>query len=303
MGHDHHHHHGHHHHHHDDDLENIKVAFFLNFFFTLLEIAGAFYTNSVAIMSDALHDLGDSLSLGLAWYFQKLSSKKRDVKFSFGYGRFSLLGAIVNSIVLVIGSIFVLYETIPRLLEPEPVNAKGMIAFAILGILVNGAAVLKLKKGSSINAKVVSLHLMEDVLGWVAVLIGIITLLFWDFPIIDSIMSLLITLYILFNVYKGFKHSFQVLLQGVPANLDVEKIREEMKKELSGISSIHDIHVWSLDGQYNILTMHLVVNEFGTPEEIKKIKSDARKKLGDLGIDHATIEIETADEDCGFQNC
>ncbi|MCH7534528.1 MAG: cation transporter, partial [Bacteroidetes bacterium] len=125
-------HHHHNHHNSSEEVSNIRMAFFLNLCFTFLEIAGGIYTNSVAIMSDALHDLGDSLSLGLAWYFQKLSSKKRDGKFSFGYRRFSLLGAIVNSIVLVIGSILILNETIPRIIEPVQADAKGKILFAVL---------------------------------------------------------------------------------------------------------------------------------------------------------------------------
>jgi len=296
-------HHHHDHHHSSKEVSNIRMAFFLNFIFTLLEIAGGIYTNSVAIMSDALHDLGDSLSLGLAWYFQKLSSKKRDGKFSFGYRRFSLLGAIVNSIVLVIGSILILYETIPRIIEPVQADAKGMIIFAVLGIIVNGAAVLRLKKGSSINSKVIALHLIEDVLGWVAVLIGSIIMLYKKIPVLDAILALMITMYILFNVFKSFKHSFRVLLQGVPTDLDVDEIKNKISEGLKGVTNIHDVHVWSLDGEYNILTMHIVVDQMGTPEETKKIKLDARAKLGELGVHHATIEIETSDEDCGFQNC
>jgi len=125
---------------------NIKVAFFLNLFFTIVEFIGGFYTNSLAIMSDAVHDLGDSLSLGMSWYFQKLSNKKANKYFSYGYGRFSLLGAIINSFVLIIGALFIIKEAIPRVLTPEDSDAKGMMWFAILGIIVNGAAVLKLKK-------------------------------------------------------------------------------------------------------------------------------------------------------------
>ncbi len=164
--------HNHDHHHHHHDTGNLKVAFFLNLAFTLVEIVGGLYTNSLAILSDALHDLGDSLSLGLSWYFQKLSKKGRTSSFSYGYKRFSLLGAVVNSIVLVVGSIIILSKAIPQLFNPSQANAEGMMYLAILGIVVNGAAVLKLRKGESLNEKVITLHLLEDVLGWVAVLIG-----------------------------------------------------------------------------------------------------------------------------------
>ena len=193
-----HHHHGHHHHH---DTENISTAFFLNLAFTIIEIIGGLMTNSVSIMSDALHDLGDSLSLGLAWYFQKVAKKGRDKTFSYGYKRFSVLGAMINAIVLVIGSVFILQESIPRLWQPETPNAQGMFWLAILGILVNGAAVLKLKKGTSLNEKVISLHLLEDVLGWAAVLIGSVLMYFFDLPIIDPLLSIGIAFFILTNVF------------------------------------------------------------------------------------------------------
>ena len=199
----HHHNHGHHH-----ATGNIKVAFFLNLSFTIIELIGGFYTNSLAIMSDAVHDLGDSLSLGLSWYFQKVSNKKATTNFSYGFARFSLLGAIINSVVLTVGSIFIISEAIPRIISPEVSDAVGMMWFAILGIIVNGVAVLRLKRGTSINERVVALHLLEDVLGWVAVLIASIVMQFWDLPILDPILSLLIAAYVLFNVFKNIKESF-----------------------------------------------------------------------------------------------
>lgn len=199
----HHHHHGHHHHHHHS-TGNIKVAFFLNLGFAIIEIIGGLFTNSLAILSDALHDLGDSLSLGLAWYFQKYSEKERDQKYTYGYQRFSLLGAYINTIILIIGSIFIIQKSVTRILHPEEVEALGMILLAILGILVNAAAVLKLQKGTSLNEKVVTLHLMEDILGWVVVLLGSILMYFIYLPIIDPILSLGISIYILYNAFKNY---------------------------------------------------------------------------------------------------
>ena len=200
--------HNHHHHSHGSSTENIAVAFFLNLAFTIIEFIGGFYTNSLAIMSDALHDLGDSLSLGLSWYFQKKSTKRANKKYSYGYKRFSLLGAVINSIVLVIGSVFIIKEAIPRIINPENADAKGMMWLAVLGIIVNGAAVLKLKKGTSINERVVSLHLLEDVLGWVVVLLASIVMQFWDVPVLDPVLSIAIAGFVLFNVYINFKVSF-----------------------------------------------------------------------------------------------
>ncbi len=294
---------GHHHVHHSDSSKNIATAFFLNLAFTLIEFIGGFYTNSLAIMSDALHDLGDSLSLGLAWYFQKLSSKKATKTYSYGYKRFSLLGAIINSIILIVGSIFIITEAIPRIINPENPNAKGMMWLAILGIFVNGAAVLKLKKGKTLNERVVSLHLLEDVLGWIAVLVASIIMQFWEIPILDPILSLAIALYVLFNVFKNIKESVRIILQGSPQNISVDDIRMAIL-DLDEVTAIHDCHIWTMDGEYNIFTAHLVVkNKFVYLEEIKPIKIKVKHILKEqFSLEHITLEIETEKKDCSFKN-
>lgn len=288
------HNHNHSHHHAEG---NVKVAFFLNLAFTIIEIIGGIYTNSLAILSDALHDLGDSLSLGLSWYFQKLSKKGRTKTFSYGYKRFSLLGAIINSIVLVVGSIFILTKAIPELFHPEETNAEGMLYLAILGIVVNGAAVLKLRKGKSINEKVVSLHLLEDVLGWVAVLIGSIIMMLTDAPFIDPLLSILISFFVLFNVYKNLKQSLQVVLQGIPNDVSLDTIRERLKS-ITQITDLHDCHVWSMDGQYNVLTMHLQLDKDYKLSEQTELKETVRSILQNESIHHITIELEQQEEPC-----
>lgn len=181
---------------HHHATSNIKVAFFLNLSFTLLEIVGGIWINSVAILFDAVHDLGDSMALGLSWYFANVSQKKRDSHFSYGYKRFSLLGALISSFILLVGSILILFEAIPRLIHPETVHVNGMIFLAIWGVLVNGAAVLKLRGGETQNERVVRLHLLEDVFGWIAVLIVGIVMLFVNLPILVPILSVGITFYI-----------------------------------------------------------------------------------------------------------
>ncbi|MDN5200863.1 cation diffusion facilitator family transporter [Fulvivirgaceae bacterium BMA10] len=294
---------GHHHgHDHDHSVSNIKVAFFLNLGFTLIEIIGGIYTNSLAILSDALHDLGDSLSLGLSWYFQKLSGRKRDQSFSYGYKRFSLMGAVINSIVLIIGSIFIIREAIPRIIQPESVNSQGMLILAIFGILVNGAAVLKLRKGDSINERVVSLHLLEDVLGWVAVLIASIVMIFTDVPVLDPILSLLIALYVLFNVYKNLKTSLKIILQGIPENANINGIKTKLES-IEDILNVHDIHLWSLDGHYHILTVHLVVPGTKSMDALVSIKQEVKSCLSKENIKHVTIEFETEEEYCELEDC
>ena len=296
------HNHNHSHHNHSS-TENISTAFFLNLFFTIVEFIGGFYTNSLAIMSDAVHDLGDSLSLGMAWYFQKIATKKPTKNFSYGYKRFSILGAIINSVVLCIGSIFIIKEAIPRIITPETADVKGMMWFAILGIIVNGAAVLKLKKGTSMNEKVVSLHLLEDVLGWVAVLIASVAMQFFNIPILDPILSILIALFILYNVFKNGKESIRIILQATPVSISVDKIKKEIIKHKS-VESIHDYHLWSMDGDYNVFTAHLLLVDKNTSwQKSSIIKEEIRKILHKkFQLEHITLELEIS-EDCGYINC
>jgi len=289
---------GHHHH----DTKNIKAAFFLNLTFTIIEVIGGLYTNSIAILSDALHDLGDSLSLGLSWYFQKLSKKGRTQKYSYGYGRFSVLGAVINTIVLVTGSVIIIYEAIPRLLDPKSPDTEGMIYLAILGIIFNGAAILKLKRGESINEKVVTLHLLEDVLGWVAVLIGALVMHFYDLPIVDPILSLLIAFFILYNVYRNLSVSLRIMLQGTPQELNINQIVSELKN-ISSINNIHDCHLWSLYGDKYIFSTHLVVDDKYQMDDLSKIKKEVRERLKKHGINHATLEFETESEECKLEDC
>ncbi|MDW7668014.1 MAG: cation diffusion facilitator family transporter [Bacillota bacterium] len=289
--------HGHNYSGHNHGNKNIKTAFFLNLGFTVIEIIGGLWTNSMAILSDALHDLGDSLSLGVSWYLQNYSKKGPDYKFSFGYSRFSLLGALINSIVLLGGSVLILSRAVPRIFNPQPVNAKGMIVFAVLGIIINGAAVLKLRKGTSLNEKVVTWHLLEDVLGWVVVLIGSIILNFKDIPVIDPLLSLGITIYILINVVKNLKKVLNVFLQGVPENISIEEIESKITENTKAISA-HHTHIWTIEGERNMLSTHIKIPDDYNSDEIVQLKKSIRKILTEKNIEHVTIEIEFESEDC-----
>lgn len=297
--------HTHHHHHHGAHTHstgNLKVAFWLNTLFAVFELVGGLYTNSVAILSDALHDFGDSLSLGLAHYFEKKSSKRRDQHFSYGYRRFSLLGAFINSVVLILGSVFVLQEAIKRLAHPELPDAKGMLAFAIVGVVVNGAAMLRLRKGNTVNERVVSLHFLEDVLGWVAVLIGSVVMMFKEIPILDPILSILIAGFILFNVYKNVRYAFRIVLQAIPDDVDVNEIRKKILN-IPGITDVHDMHTWSLDGQYNVMTIHVALRQQTTMEQASIIKEEVRHCLQHLNIQHLTVETELENQQCDLKEC
>jgi cobalt-zinc-cadmium efflux system protein len=299
MGHDHSHGHNHSHGH---DSKNIGIAFFLNFGFTILELFGGVFTNSIAIISDAVHDFGDSLSLGLSWYFQRLSKKGSNAKYSYGYKRFSLLGAIINSVVLVVGSIFILTEAIPRIIAPQETNAKGMFILAIIGIMVNGAAVFRMKKGSSINERVVSLHLLEDVLGWIAVLIGSAIIYFFNFTIIDPLLSIGIAVFVLINVFRNIGQTLRIILQGTPQEIETGHIMEHLK-EIQNVANVHDLHIWSLDEEYNVLTVHVALKEALPMTGLAELKNQIRSMLKDEEVRHATIEFETLDEPCIFENC
>lgn len=290
------------HDHNHNKQNNIKMAFLLNLFFTILEIFGGLWTNSMAILSDALHDLGDSFSLGIAWYLERYSEKKPDQNFSFGYARFSLLGALINSMIIIGGSTLILSRAIPRLITPEPVHPEGMILFALIGITINGIAVIRLRRGHSLNEKVVSWHLLEDVLGWVVVLIASVILLFIDLPIIDPILSILITIFVLYNVLKNLKSILNVFLQGVPSHLSVSEIENHLEVHHE-IMSAHHTHVWSMDGEKIFLSTHIVLRDDIPRDEIIKIKNEVKDVLHEKGITHITIEIDYESDDCIDQNC
>jgi cobalt-zinc-cadmium efflux system protein len=288
------------HDHEHSSTQNIRIAFFLNIVFTVLEIAGGIWTNSLAILSDAIHDLGDSLSLGLAWYLDRVSKRSNDRRFSYGYRRFSLLSALINTLVLVGGSIIILSRAIPRLFAPQVTNAPGMALFAIFGIIINGAAVLRLRGERSMNARVVAWHLLEDVLGWIAVLIVSAVLLFADLYVLDPILSILITTYVLYNTLRNLWRTASLFMQGVPENVDLEQIDSELQA-IPEILSTHHTHVWSLDGEHHVLTTHVVIDEGTSKDDLVCIRREIQDVLRGMAFAHSTVEIEFGDEDCGME--
>lgn len=285
---------------HDHTHGDLRTAFLLNLSFTLLEVVGGVLINSVAILSDALHDLGDSVSLGLAWYLQRVSTKGSDVRYSYGYRRFSLLGALLNAVILIAGSLFVLSEAIPRLTDPQPFDAQGMIVFALIGVGVNGFAAYRLRGSGSANVQVVGLHLLEDVLGWVAVLIVGVVSLFADLPILDPILSVLITAYVLVKVVGRLRQSARVFLQAVPEDVDMQEIEQRLHA-IAGVKSTHHTHIWSLDGEHNVFTTHLVVNDAASKEEVMRIRQESQRAIQDLRVEHFTIAVEYESEDCAMR--
>lgn len=283
--------------HHSTSGKNLKIAFFLNLGFTILEFMGGLYVNSIAIISDAVHDLGDSLSLGTAWYLDKKSKDRPNKKFSFGYARFSLLGALINSLVLIAASVYVISEAVGRILAPEESDATGMMIFAVVGIIVNGYAAWKLSGGKSFNEKVVSWHLLEDVLGWAAVLVVAIILQFKQILYLDPALSLLITLYILWGVTKRLKDTLYIFLQGVPHEIDLLEV-EQVILDLQNVDSLHHTHVWSLEGQDHIFTAHVKLKNIQNFQQIIETKNTIKKEISKFNFKYYTIETELDNETC-----
>lgn len=288
---------GHHHTHLTDkpSLRYLRTALILNVTFTIIEIIGGFWTNSVAILTDAMHDLGDSISLGIALYFQWIAGRGKTKTFTYGFRRFSLLGALLNGFILFGGSIFLAYETLDRLLAPQDVKADGMILLAILGIAFNGAAYLQLKRGGTMNERMAAIHILEDALGWILVLIGSIVMYFVDVPIIDPILSILILGWILYNVTRNLKESFRIILQAKPKDIDIERMKQEML-ELEGVLAVDDLHGWSLDGEYHVISTHVRIDPSSSMDEATELKRKIREVLSHERIEHITIELSTDHE-------
>ncbi len=290
-------HHHHHHHHHDMSSKRLGWVFVVNFTFTIIEFIGGVLTNSTAIMADAIHDLGDSLAIGLGWLLQKLSNKQPTSELSYGYRRLSLFAAAINGLILVIGSVWILFEAVPRLIEPQMPHAQGMFWLALLGIVSNGFAAWKLHGSDNLNERVLNWHLIEDVLGWVAVLIVSIILMFYPVPILDPILSIAFTLFILFNVSKIIGQTAHLFLQGTP---DVA-VRQQVKMDieaLANVESVHRLHIWSLDGERHVLTAHVDLNQDLDKAELIDLKSQIRAVLQPFHFEHTTIEVEFASEPC-----
>lgn len=278
--------------------KNILIAFILNISFSIFELIGGIFTNSISIMSDAVHDFGDALSIGISLILEKISKKKPDEKYTYGYARYSVLGALITTIVLTVGSIFVMLGGINRILNPVAINYDGMIIFAIFGVVINFLAAYFTREGDSINQKAVNLHMLEDVLGWVVVLIGSILMKFTNISLVDSIMSIGIAIYILINAFKNLKDILDLFLEKTPKNISIEKIKKHLL-EIKEIVDVHHIHIWSMDGVTNYSTMHIITED----QNIKELKNKIREEMNELGISHTTIEIEYKNDNCDEKEC
>jgi cobalt-zinc-cadmium efflux system protein len=276
---------------------NILIAFILNLLFAVVEFLGGAFTGSVAIMSDALHDAGDAFSIGVSYYFEKKSKKRPDGRYTYGYARYSVIGGLITTVVLLIGSVIMICNALMRMLDPEPIRYNGMMILALIGLLVNLCAAFFTREGGSLNQRAVNLHMLEDVLGWLVVLIGAVIMRFTDALLLDPIMSVGVSVFIFINAVKNMSEALHLLLEKAPENIDVNEIIEHLT-EIDGVLDVHHVHVWSLDGQTNYATLHVVFD--GDP---LRVKEAVRGELRDHGIAHVTIELEEKTENCRDTEC
>ena len=277
--------------------KNILLAFLLNLSFSHFEFAGGIFTGSVAILSDAVHDIADAATIGISYFLEKKSNCPPDETYTYGYARFSVLGGALTSLILLIGSALVVFNALMRLINPTPIHYDGMILFAVIGVVVNLCAALITRKGESINQKAVNLHMLEDVLGWTVVLVGAIIMRFTDIAILDPILSIAVAVLITVHATQHLKEALHLFLEKAPDGIDAHHIRTHLCS-LPGVEDAHHIHLWSMDGHANYATMHIVTNE--DPVRVKEI---VRNELKNHGIYHATLELETSNEVCHNIHC
>ncbi len=277
--------------------KNIFIAFILNLLFSIIEFIGGSVTGSIAIISDSVHDFGDALSIGISFFLEKKSKKKADMNHTYGYIRYSVMGSVITTIILLVGSIFVIYESIKRIINPIPINYDGMLIFAIFGVIINSIASYATREGKSLNQKAVNLHMLEDVLGWVVVLIGSILMRFTNISVIDPILSISVALFIFVNAFKNFGTILDLFLEVTPKNVNIKELKEHILK-VNGVLDVHHIHVRSVDGYNNFATLHVVANKYSD-----KIKNEVKEELKEHNICHSTVEIELPNEECEDEKC
>ena len=272
-------------------MKNLIIAFILNLCFAIFEFFGGMITNSVSIMSDAIHDFGDAISIGFAVYLEKKSKKGADDKFTFGYARYSVMSAVITSAILLLGSIVIAINACYRIINPQPLNYNGILIFAIIGFIVNLIAAFATKEGDTLNKKSINLHMLDDVLGWAIVLLGAIVMKFTNFALIDSALSLVVALFIVMHAVPIFISAMNLFLEKAPRKVNVKKTKEKILK-VKGVEDVHRFKVWSLD-EHNVYAMlHVVAKDnFDKKNEIREI-------LHEAGITNTTIEIEKENEKC-----
>ncbi len=277
--------------------KKILIAFILNLSFSFFEVIGGVFTGSVAILSDALHDMGDAASIGIAYFLEGKSKRQPDSRYTYGYGRYSVLGGFITTAILLFGSVAVMAGAVKRIITPTEINYNGMIIFAVLGVIINLIAARVTHSGDSVNQRAVNLHMLEDVLGWVVVLVGAVIMRFTDFSLIDPIMSIGVALFIFISALKNLKEIADIFLEKAPEGADTDELKSHLMA-LEGVKDIHHIHLWTISGKGAYATMHIVCEG-----DFSLVKAKVREELREHGIVHAALETESENEHCEAKHC
>ena len=277
--------------------KKILVAFLINLFFSVFEFLGGIITGSIAIVSDAIHDFGDAFSIGVSFLLEKVSERKPDEKYTYGYYRYSVLGGVIQSAILLCGSLIVIYNGVIRLFSPEAIDYGKMIVIALVGFFANFFAVYFTRGEDSINQKAINLHMLEDVLGWAVVLLGAVIMKFTDLYILDSVMSIALAIFIMMGALKNLKSVLDIFLEKIPEGIDISEIKKHLLN-IDGVLDVHHLHIWSMDGFKNSATLHAVCDG-----DFAEIKKNIKEELKEHNISHITVECEMPGENCGDEIC
>ena len=266
----------------------VWVAFFLNLSYAIVEfIAGGIFGSS-AVLADSVHDLGDAIAIGISAFLETISNREEDSHYTLGYKRFSLLGAMVTAVILMTGSVLVILENIAKIFHPQPVNDEGILWLGIIAITINVLASLVIRKGQTKNESILSLHFLEDTLGWVAVILMAIVLRFTDWYILDPLLSLAISFFILSKALPRFWSTLKIFLDAVPEGVDIQKIKTDLA-ELDHVASINQLNLWTMDGLEKNAIVHVCLKEM---EHMETCKESIRIFLKDCGFQNITIEVD-----------
>lgn len=269
-------------------MGNIRFAFFLNFGFSIIELFGGLWVGSLAIVADSVHDFGDSVSLGLAWFLERFANRRSDQRFNFGYRRFSLLSALISGVVITAGSGAIIVESLRRFHQPSVPAGWPMAMLALLGLTINGVAAFRLSRGQTQNERILTWHLLEDVLGWAAVLVGALLIIATGATWIDPLLAIGLALFVSFNVFRHLKDTAFLFLQGRPRNFNEETFLGEALA-VDGVEKVDHLAVWSLDGETSVLSARLHLHNVRDPLEIERVKREVRAAAGKQGA-LATLE-------------
>ena len=266
----------------------VWIAFFLNLSYAIVEfIAGGIFGSS-AVLADSVHDLGDAIAIGISAFLETISNREEDSHYTLGYKRFSLLGAMVTAVILMTGSVLVILENIAKIFHPQPVNDEGILWLGILAITINVLASLVIRKGQTKNESILSLHFLEDTLGWVTVILMGIVLRFTDWYILDPLLSLVISFFILSKALPRFWRTLKIFLDAVPEGVDIQKIKTDLA-ELDHVASINQLNLWTMDGLEKNAIVHVCLKEM---EHMETCKESIRIFLKDCGFQNITIEVD-----------